>query len=227
MLLTSDQGLGRDILAAFKFFKNTYQPPKLDHLVASPFHLRHTIKFWIQNEIMHAQKGHEASVRIKINNLSDVEIVELIYKAADAGVKVRILCRSMFSVVTGDSKHPSNIEAIGIVDEYLEHSRIFIFANGGKPRYFLSSADFLPRNFDSRFETICPIYDPDLQQELSEYLELQWKDNRKARTLDRGLHNHYSPGKGKKHPLRAQQAIRDWLSAKSAAGQLEEAAGGD
>ena len=172
MLMTADQGIGRDLTQIFKFFTNTYQSPRLDYLVASPFHLRSTIKFWIENEITNAQRGLRAEIFIKINNLSDLEIVELLYKAEAAGVNVRLICRSMFSVVTGDSRHPSNIQAIGIVDRYLEHSRILQFANAGEPKTFLSSADFLPRNFDSRFEIICPIYDPRLQSELQSYLLL-------------------------------------------------------
>ncbi len=211
MLMTADQGIGRDLTQIFKFFTNTYQPPRLDYLVASPFHLRSTIKFWIENEIINAQRGLAAEIFIKINNLSDLEIVELLYKADAAGVKVRLICRSMFSVVTGDARHPSNIQAIGIVDRYLEHSRILQFANGGETKTFLSSADFLPRNFDSRFEIICPIYDPRLQSELQTYLLLQWNDNQKARVLDRGLLNHYAKGKSPKRKLRSQSAIHQWL----------------
>ncbi len=214
MLLTSEQGLGRDLLAAFKFFTNTYQPPKLDYLVASPFHLRHTIKFWIQNEIMHVKKGHPSSIIIKINNLSDVEIVSLLYQAAEAGVRIRLICRGMFSLINGSPTRGGKLEAIGIVDRYLEHSRIFIFENGGKPRYFLSSADFLPRNFDSRFEVICPIYDPKLQAELHEYVEIQCRDNQKARVLDRGLTNQLPKTDGSVK-VRAQDAIRQWLSSRS------------
>ena len=180
MLLTSDQGIGRDLEQIFTFFRNTYQPPRLDYLVASPFHLRPTIKFWIQNEIANAEKGLPAEIFIKINNFSDVEIVEMLYKAEKAGVIVRLICRSMFSVITGDARHASNISARGIVDRYLEHSRVFRFANGGQPKVFLSSADFLPRNFDSRFEVICPIFDTALQNELTTYLELQWNDNQKS-----------------------------------------------
>lgn len=211
LLMTSDQGIGRDLVQIFRFFTNTYQPPKLEYLVASPFNLRHTIRFWIENEIVNAGRGLPAEIFIKINNLSDVETVELIYKAAKAGVKVRIICRSMFSVITGEIHRPSNIRAIGIVDRYLEHSRIFQFCNAGKPKVFLSSADFLPRNFDSRFEIICPIYNSSLIEELRIYLELQWSDNRKARILDRELLNHYSKGGGPKRRVRSQAAIQTWM----------------
>jgi polyphosphate kinase len=118
----------------------------------------------------------------------------------------------MFSVITGIGKHAKNIEARGIVDSYLEHSRVLVFQNSGNPRYFLSSADFLPRNFDNRFEIICPIYDRKLQNELSRYLELQWADNQKSRELDRDLSNKAAGGREKSQPVRCQEAIYEWLA---------------
>ncbi len=220
MLLTSHPGLGADILEAFRFFQSNWQPPRLSHLVAAPFSLRAGVKYWIQNEIDHAKHGREAGIFIKLNNLADPEITGLLYEASQAGVKVQMIVRSMFSVVTGDAAS-KNIRAIGIVDRYLEHSRILVFRNGGSPRYFLSSADFLPRNFDSRFEIVCPIYDPVLQQQLQHCLDIQWSDNTKARVLDKKLANHLVKSNGP--PLRAQEAMREWLAklnqkAKPAAG---------
>jgi polyphosphate kinase len=166
------------------------------------------VKCWIQNEIDHAKHGREAGIFIKLNNLADPEITGLLYEASQAGVKVQLIARSMFSVVTGDPAS-KNIRAIGIVDRYLEHSRILVFRNGGSPRYFLSSADFLPRNFDSRFEIVCPIYDPVLQQQLQQCLDIQWSDNTKARVLDKKLANQLVKSSGP--PVRAQEATREWL----------------
>jgi polyphosphate kinase len=209
MLLTSHAGLGADILEAFRFFESNWQPPRLNHLVAAPFSLRAGVKYWILNEIEHAHHGREAGISIKLNNLADPEITALLYEASQAGVKVNLCVRSMFSVITGD--HVSkNIRAIGIVDRHLEHSRILAFRNGGIPRYFLSSADFLPRNFDSRFEVVCPIYDPALQQKLQHYLDIQWSDNTKARVLDKKLGNALVKRDGP--PVRAQEAVRAWLA---------------
>ncbi len=212
LLLTAHPDLGADILETFRFFGANWHPPRLNHLVAAPFSLRTSVKYWIQNEIDHARQGHESGISLKLNNLADPEITAALYAASQAGVKVNIIARSMFSVVTGEAVS-KNIKAIGIVDRYLEHSRILVFRNGGSPRYFLSSADFLPRNFDSRFEIVCPIYDPRLQQELERYLEIQWSDNTKARVLDRKLSNAIVK-KGDK-PVRAQQAIRAWLGART------------
>lgn len=210
MLLTSHAGLGADILEAFRFFQANWQPPRLSHLVAAPFSLRGSLKFWIQNEITHAKQGKEAAIFIKLNNLADPEITALLYEASQAGVKVRLIVRSMFSVVTGSS-FSKNIEAVGIVDRYLEHSRILYFANGGSPKYFLSSSDFLPRNFDSRFEVVCPVYDPALQAQLQRCLDIQWTDNTKARVLDKRLGNHRAKNRTDR-PIRSQDETRKWLA---------------
>ena len=210
LLLTCHPGLGTDILESFRFFQSNWQPPQLTHLLAAPFSLRQGLKSWIQNEIHHAQHGRESGISLKLNNLADPEITSLLYEASRAGVPVQLIVRSMFSVVTGEP--PSkNIRAIGIVDQYLEHSRILAFRNGGQPRYFLSSADFLPRNFDSRFEILCPIYDESLQQQLQRCLDIQWSDNTKARVLDRKLANNLVRRPGP--PLRAQEELRHWLQA--------------
>lgn len=209
MLLTSHPGLGADILEAFRFFQANWQPPRLSHLVAAPFSLRAGVKDWIQNEINHARQGKESGIFIKLNNLADPEITGLLYEASQAGVPVQMIVRSMFSVITGEPVS-KNIRAIGIVDRYLEHSRILVFRNGGSPRYFLSSADFLPRNFDSRFEIVCPVYDLKLQEQLARCLEIQWSDNAKARVLDRRLGNALVKNDGP--PVRAQEATRQWLA---------------
>jgi polyphosphate kinase len=177
--------------------------------VAAPFNLRAGVRFWIQNEIAHARAGRGASIFVKLNNLADPEMTGLLYEASQAGVDVRLIVRSMFSVVTGHRKFSSNIRARAIVDRHLEHSRILFFANGGHSRCFLSSADFLPRNFDSRFEIVFPVLDEALQAELRKVMELQWSDNVKARVLDRGLHNKIA--KGAKKPVRSQEAVREWL----------------
>ena len=170
---------------------------------------------WIHTEIKNAKNGKPSGIFIKINNLSDLQTVKQLYKASRAGVKVRIIGRSMFSPITQLKKYSENIKGIGIVDRYLEHSRIFIFTNGGKSHYHISSADFLPRNYDSRFESVCPILDKRLQQELQTYMDIQWRDNTKARVLDQKLTNKISKGgrrdSEKDVKVRAQMDIADHL----------------
>jgi len=208
LLFTAHPEIAEDAAAIFRFAERSYRPPLLKHLVAAPMGLRVFIRKKIRAEIEAAKAGKKAGISLKINNLSDEEVVGLLYEASQAGVKIRIIARSMFSLITGDGPGES-IEAIGIVDKYLEHSRLLIFENDGEPEVYLSSADFLPRNFDSRIETVFPIYDKKLKEQLFKYFEIQWSDNVKARILDADLSNEYRKSDGK--PIRAQYVIEDYL----------------
>ncbi|MDF1860053.1 MAG: polyphosphate kinase 1 [Verrucomicrobiales bacterium] len=207
MLMTYNQEFGEDAAEIARFFKRSYHPPKLRHLLAAPFDLRNFLREKIEREIASHKAGQTAGISIKVNNFSDHETNELIQRAAAAGVPVRLIVRSMFSLVLEED---SKIEAISIVDKYLEHSRMFSFENEGDPEVFLSSADFLPRNFDSRVETVFPVYDRKLRNQLREYFEIQWRDNTKARILDHDLSNQYRPADGKP-PCRAQFEIEEYL----------------
>ncbi|MDF1741210.1 MAG: polyphosphate kinase 1 [Verrucomicrobiales bacterium] len=207
MLMTYDQEIGSDVAEIFQFFKRSYRPPKLTHLNVAPFDLRRFLKDRIDREIANHKAGKPAGLSFKVNNFSDGETNALIQKAADAGVPVRLIVRSMFSMVIDEK---SSIEAISIVDKYLEHSRLLIFDNENDPEVFLSSADFLPRNFDTRVETIFPIKDTKLRKQMTDYFNIQWSDSTKARILDEGLTNHYRPVQGKK-PIRSQFEIERYL----------------
>lgn len=215
MLMTGERGIGRDVERVFRFFVRNYQIPKLKHLICAPFDLRETIYEMIDNEIAAAKRDEKAVIWIKINNLSDVDTVRRLYDAADAGVKIRFIVRSMFSFVQGTSKKHENVEAVGIVDKFLEHTRVLVFHHGGDKRYFLSSADFLARNFDSRCEVVCPVYDQELQKQLDEFLQLQWDDNVKARILDTNLTNQVRHDADAEKPIRSQFAMEKLLRKKS------------
>ncbi|MGI9239873.1 MAG: phospholipase D-like domain-containing protein, partial [Verrucomicrobiales bacterium] len=212
LLLTANPEIGKDVERCFRYLSSPAREPKLSKLVASPFGVRKLIEDSIEREIALAEKGEKAEIQLKLNNLSDPQTVELLDRAAIAGVKVRLIVRSMYSVVA-DRKVKKNLKGIGIVDRYLEHSRIFVFGNGGKPQYYLSSADLLPRNLDSRFEIVCPVEDKKLQEQLATYLQLQWKDEFKARELDKKLSNPPRKKGKKARATRAQRTIRDWLAA--------------
>ena len=211
LLLTANPELGKDAAAVFSFFKRTYKPPKLKHLFMAPFQLRRFLREKVGREIENAKAGNEAMLSLKVNNLSDAETVKLLYKASAAGVRIRLIARSMFSLVTGDEGPGKDIEAIGIVDKYLEHSRLLIFHNEGKPEVYLTSADFLPRNFDSRVETAFPVLDPKLAGQLIQYFEIQWQDNCKARILDPDLTNTYVKRRKKSPGVRSQEEIEKYL----------------
>jgi polyphosphate kinase len=174
----------------------------------------------VRNEIRSAKKGKDAYIHVKLNNIADPEIIGLLYEAADAGVKVKLNVRGMYSVLPSAIEHPENLEAIGIVDRFLEHSRILVFANGGNEKMFLSSADWMTRNLDRRVEVTFPIYDPALHKDLKEVLELQWADNVKARILDEPLSNQYRPRKGE--AVRSQSAFYELVKKRTLGEELKE-----
>ena len=210
LLLTADEEIGKDLERCFRYLASPARDPKLTKLIASPFGVRRMLKEAVENEIKIVKEGGKGEIFLKFNNFSDPATIELLDRAAIAGVKVKLIVRSMYSIVA-DRKVRKNLKAISIVDRYLEHSRIFSFGNGGKPVYYLSSADLLPRNLDSRFEIICPVEDKKLQQQLATYLTLQWEDEVKARELDKKLTNPPRKSGKKARATRAQLTIREWL----------------
>lgn len=212
LLFTYHQGIGDDAKEIFRFFRQSYLKPRLNHLFIAPFDLRQFLRDRIEREIANREAGLPAGISVKLNNFSDRSINELFQRAADAGVPVRLIVRSMFSLVAEDR---GPIEAISIVDKYLEHSRMLIFENGGSPEAYLSSADFMPRNFDTRVETIFPVLEPRLRDQLIDYYNVQWSDNTKARILDRNLQNGYRPVKKGTKRFRAQFDLETYLREKA------------
>jgi polyphosphate kinase len=188
-LFTADKRLTREMERVFDFFENKYIIPRFKHFLVSPFNTRNKILKLIQNEIYNIKEGEEAYIIMKMNNLVDTTIIGKLYEASEAGVPIRLLVRSMFSLVPQVPQMSSHIKAFGIVDKFLEHSRILVFCNGGQEKCYITSADLMPRNLDRRVEVTCPIYDPDIQQELKSFLDLQCQDNVKARILDKDLSN--------------------------------------
>lgn len=207
LLMTADQRITSEVHKVFELFNNKYRIPMFRHLIVSPFQTRNKLRRLIKAETKAGKAGHEAWIDIKMNNLSDPETVGLLYAASRAGVRIRIIARSMFSAVPGLPGVSENIEAISIVDRFLEHSRFFIFCNGGNPLYFLSSGDWLPRNFDRRVEVAVPLYSRKLQQQLRDCFDVQWQDNCKARIWDKKLSNHVRARKKDDAPIRAQLAF--------------------
>lgn len=209
-LLTAKKRITSEVRRIFDFFTNTYRIPKFDHLVVSPFSNRNKMVELIENETEAARKGKLAYIDIKLNNLADHEIIQSLYEASQAGVKIRILVRGMCSLIPGLKGISENIQARSIVDMYLEHSRLYFFCNRGEELCFISSADLLPRNLDSRVEVSCPIYDNELHQQLREIFNISWMDNVKARIWDKELRNaYYREGTAR---VRSQEAIYSYLT---------------
>lgn len=210
LLLTSDKKITNEVLKAFNFFMANYRKDKFYHLLISPFGLRNKLAMLIENEMKNAKAGKEAYIYIKINNLTDEEIINNLYKAGNAGVKIRLIVRGMLSLVPGVKGVSENIRAIGIVDRFLEHSRFMIFCNGGNEMIYITSADFMPRNLDRRIEVTCPIWDQALKKEITDVFDIQWNDNVKARLYDEEQSNRLVKTSGK--PLHSQIEIHDYIS---------------
>lgn len=190
-LLTSDPQIADEVANVFEFFKHNFKHFKYNHLVVSPFEMRKKFIKLIRKETRLARQGRDAWIMLKMNSLIDPEMMMHLYEAGEAGVKIKLIVRGIFGMKAGLPAMSENIEAVSIVDKYLEHSRIFIFSNGGDEKYYISSADWMPRNLNRRIEVAVPVYDPEIQAELKEMMLIQLRDNTKARILDPELRNHY------------------------------------
>ncbi len=209
-LLTADPQITADVDGVFNFIESKYIPPKFKSLIVSPFRMRNFFTHMINNEIKRAGRGEEAWCIIKLNNLVDEKMVKKLYQAGEAGVKVRIICRGTCTLVPGRKGLSENIEVISIVDRFLEHSRVFVFHNGGDERYFISSADWMTRNLDHRIEVACPVNDPSLKRDLMTILKIQLKDNTKARIVNHPDINPYKD-RGSVPAIRSQEEIYRFL----------------
>ncbi len=214
MLLTKDKRLTSDVWKVFDYFENTFKNTTYDHLIVSPNFQRIRLYELIDNEIENARAGRTAFIFLKVNSLVDEGMVRKLYEANNAGVEMKIIVRGTCSLVTGVKGQSENIEAISIVDRFLEHSRIFCFANGGDELYYISSADWMTRNLDNRIEVSTPVYDKTLQKELKDILEFQLKDNVKARIIDTEQKNEYKL-KGIRKSFRSQFVLYEYYRKKS------------
>ncbi len=207
-LLTANKTICSDINKVFELFQSKFVFPKFDTLKVAPFGIRTFVNSRIEKEIAAAKAGKEAWIIIKINNLVDKPIIEKLYEAADAGVKLKLLIRGI-CVLRENFEHP-NIEAFGIVDRFLEHSRVFVFANNGCPKYYISSADLMPRNLDHRIEVVCPILSKKYQKTIQGIIDIQMQDNVKARLLQGDKINTYRQT-ADIEPHRSQEEIYSYL----------------
>lgn len=214
LLLTANKKITNEVYKAFTFFSVNYKKDNYYHLVLSPFFLRNRMLLLIENEIKNAREGKKAYIHLKLNNITDREIIDNLYEASNAGVKIKLIIRGMMSLVPGIKKQSENIKAIGIVDRFLEHSRFMIFCNGGDEIVYISSADLMPRNLDHRIEVTCPVFDKKIKAEFRKIFDLQWSDNVKARIFDESQSNQYvKPGKKE---IRSQIEMLDLIKVPAA-----------
>ena len=190
-LFTSNSAILKDLNKVFNFFEINYKVNTYKHLIVSPHYTRKKLYRLINEEIENAKEGKEAYIKLKLNSLSDYEMIDKLYEASNAGVKIELIVRGICCLVPGVQGMSENITAISIIDKFLEHPRLYIFANGGDPLIYISSADWMTRNLDRRVEVSCPIYDENIKKELIETFDICWNDNVKARILNNTQNNNY------------------------------------
>lgn len=213
-LLTFDKRITDDVLKLFNFYQDNFKAETYKHLVVAPFDMRKEFIHHINREIKNAKEGKPAYMILKMNSLVDTDMINKLYQASEKGVQIKMIVRGICSLVPGIQGMSSNIEIISIVDKFLEHSRIFIFANGGEEQCYISSGDWMYRNLDARSEVAVPIFDKEIHEQLKQYITYQLKDNTKARIVDQYQENRYVPSQnGKTH--RAQDDIYHWILAES------------
>ncbi len=209
-LLTANPDITSDVLKVFELFEANYKQQRFKTLIVAPFQMRNFFIRQLNNEIKNAQMGKEAFAIIKLNSLVDEKIIAKLYLASQAGVKIKLIVRGSCTLNPGITNLSENIEGISIVDKYLEHSRVIIFANGGDEQYYITSGDWMIRNFDNRIEVACPIFDKDIRKELKTMLDIQLKDNCKARIINNSTPNCYKTN-GTKVRKKAQVEIYNYL----------------
>ncbi|MCZ0759430.1 polyphosphate kinase 1 [Vibrio diabolicus] len=209
-LLTADQEITNEVRNVFGYIENPYRPVKFNHLMVSPRNSRTQIYRLIDNEIVNAKLGKKAALTIKVNNLVDKGIVNKLYGASTAGVKINMIIRGMCSLVPGIEGISDNIRIISIVDRFLEHPRVVITHNDGDPQVYISSADWMTRNIDHRIEVAAPVRDPRLKQRIIDITNIHFTDTVKARFIDKEMSNAYVP-RGNRKKVRSQIAIYDYL----------------
>jgi len=217
-LLTCNKNIISDINKVFTFIEggidNILLMKKTTQLPVAPHYMRRFFLLLINKEIRAAKRKKSASITIKLNSLVDKLLITKLYEAAQAGVEVKLIIRGICCAYTEQRSFKNHMSAVSIIDEYLEHARVFIFHNGGKPNVFISSADWMIRNLDHRVEVACPVYDTEIQKELIDILNIQLAENVKGRILDNEQTNKYVQRREDEAVVRSQVAIYQYLQNK-------------
>lgn len=205
-LLTADERITAEVNQVFNFMDNNFKVSAYKHLLVSPLYMRNEFIALVDKEIKNATEGKEAYIILKMNSLVDTRMIQKLYDASRAGVKIKLIIRGICSLKPGVKNMSENIEAISIVDKYLEHSRIYLFCNGGNEKIYLSSGDWMHRNLDHRVEVACPIYSEEIKNELKGFLNIQFADNMKSRIINKEQNNVYKRNE-LDEPVRAQDEV--------------------
>lgn len=210
-LLTADKNITEEITNVFDFYANNFKTGTYKHLAVAPFFMRQTFVNLINKEIENAKAKKKAYIILKMNSLVDKDMITKLYEASQAGVKITLIVRGICSLVTEIQGFSDNIKAYSIVDKYLEHARVFIFGNNGDEKIFITSADWMSRNLDSRSEVAVPIYSPEVKKQIKDIIDIQLSGNTKVRILDRLQQNFYITPKPGERKIRVQDEIYNYL----------------
>ncbi|MBU3827498.1 MAG: polyphosphate kinase 1 [Candidatus Anaerobiospirillum merdipullorum] len=213
-LFTKNQEIASEVESVFEFIEYPYTRPRFKHLLVSPLNARKRIYSMIDREIEHAKTGFPAYINLKVNNLVDSGLIEKLYEASQAGVRIRAIVRGMCALRPGVPELSENIYITSIVDRFLEHPRVMVFCNNNNPELYISSADWMTRNLDYRIEVGAPVLDPTLRDRIMTIFRIQCNDNQKARVIDSEQQNNYAiADSGAEAPeVRSQIAIQQYLS---------------
>ena len=209
LMMTARQGIVSEVAKVFDFIDRPFSPMRFKELLVSPNSMKTRILRLFDNEIKNAQEGKPAWVMIKINHITDPDVVNKIYAASRAGVRIDALVRGNCSVVSGIKDVSENVRIVGIIDRYLEHSRILIFCNNDKPRYFIGSADWMPRNLVNRIEVLTPVYDEDMKKDLMRTIDFGLRDTTNGRIVDGKGTNEIQAVKEGEKPFRSQEELHN------------------
>ena len=212
-LLTSNQKILKEVNKVFNFLQVHYKLKKYKHLIVSPHYTNNAVVRMINKEIENHKAGLPSGIRLKLNAITNFRIIEKLYEASCEGVSVKMIVRGICCLIPGAKGMSENIEVISIVDKYLEHPRIYVFENGGTPKIYLSSADFMTRNIENRVEVAVPVYDKVLQEEILDVFEIAWNDNVKARKINGLQQNVFISNHSEE--IRSQLKIHEYYTKKS------------
>ena len=207
-LFTSNQKILKEVNKVFNFLQVHYKLKKYKHLIVSPHYTKNALVKMINQEIENHKAGLPSGIRLKLNAITNFSMIEKLYEASTAGVPIQMIVRGICCLIPGVKGMSENIEVISVVDRYLEHPRVYHFTNGGTPKIYISSADFMTRNIENRVEVAAPIYDTDLQRQITEVFDIIWNDNVKARRLNGSTQNAFI--KNDSTPIRSQFEIFDY-----------------
>ncbi len=213
-LFTTDPRITKEVKEVFQILGRKERSADFEHLLVAPFSMRKSFEKRIDKEIKFAKDGKRAEIIIKLNSLEDLDMIERLYEASIAGVKIRIIVRGLCCIIPGVPGMSMNIRAVSIIDRYLEHARVFIFHNGGEEKYYVASADWMTRNLSHRVEVGFPVYDESIRKELRQFIDMQLGDNTKARIIAKGKLNKYKRPSGGAEKIEAQIDFYKYLRTK-------------